>query len=119
MLLRRHGPVLNKRDKPKKADGVPEDNVLRAARHHAKANGWLFYHTFDSRGSEKGYLDVTATNGVRICIAELKRTDGKLTEEQVQWYELLRHTGLIDVFIWRPADIAETIPAYFEGRYQG
>lgn len=93
---------------------IPESRVLEVVRHHAKSNGWLFYHTFDSRGSEPGFPDVVATNGKRLLFAELKSASGKLTIEQTQWIELLKLAG-IDARVWRPKDMHEEIPNYFKG----
>ena len=93
---------------------IPESRVLEVVRHHAKSNGWLFYHTFDSRGSEPGFPDVVATNGKRLLFAELKSATGKLTIEQTQWIELLKHAG-IDARVWRPKHMQDEIPNYFKG----
>lgn len=112
-LLMRRKAFETPEEKRGKADGVPEDRVLKAVRHHALTNGYLFYHTHDSRGSDKGLPDVIATNGTRILFAELKSSTGKLTPEQNVWLKMLENTGLVDVRIWRPVDIHEEIPAYF------
>ena len=94
---------------------VPEQTVLNAVRLHAKINGWVVYHTYDSRRSEPGFPDIVATDGQRILFAELKNANGKLTVEQNQWINLLLHTGKVDVHVWRPEHIYDAIPNYFRG----
>ena len=92
--------------------GEPEQRLLDRVRTLAREQGWLCYHTRDSRRSEAGFPDVVCTNGVRIVIVELKSDTGKLTQAQAQWIALLSHTGLVDVRVWKPGDWPE-IYAYF------
>ena len=85
-------------------DREAEERFLARVRSLAKANGWLCYHTHRSDRSEAGFPDLVCTNGARILIAELKSATGKLTKEQAWWIELLRHTGTVDVRVWKPKD---------------
>lgn len=94
---------------------IPEQSVLSAVRLHARLNGWLVYHTHDSRHSEPGFPDIVATNGEQILFAELKSATGKLTKDQDTWLNLLTHTGIVDVHLWRPEDMPIIIPNYFKG----
>jgi hypothetical protein len=43
----------------------------------------------------------------RLIFAELKRELGKPTPEQSEWLEALSLVPGIEVFIWRPQDMAE------------
>ena len=77
----------------------------------AKANGWLVYHTYDSRRSEPGFPDLVLTNGRRVVFAEVKTNGGRTTEAQERWLRLLSDANA-DVFVWRPrhwAQIAITL----------
>jgi len=50
---------------------------------------YLCYHTLDSRGSERGFPDLTILGHGRLILMELKRQDRKavLTTEQVEWLD--------------------------------
>lgn len=69
----------------------------------ARLNGWLCYHTRDSRGSEAGFPDIVAIRGDRILFRELKTETGKVSAEQARWIAALEHAGQ-DVAVWRPSD---------------
>ena len=73
----------------------------------AKRCGWKVYHTHDSRRSEFGFPDLTMVRRGRLIFAELKRELGKPTPEQSEWLEALSLVPGIEVFIWRPQDMAE------------
>ena len=72
----------------------------------ARENGWLVYHTFDSRKSEPGYPDLCMIKDGVIMFVELKTDKGKVTTAQRQWIErLIRHQYHCEnlvVEIWRP-----------------
>ena len=90
---------------PSRADtAMPEAELLSRVRTLAKRHGWLCYHTRDSRGSEEGFPDLVLVNPERVIFAELKAPSGKLTERQAVWLEMLRHTGRVEVYLWRPGD---------------
>jgi hypothetical protein len=74
-----------------------------AARH-----GWLHYHTHRSDKSERGYPDSTLIRPPRFILAELKR-DGTIrpTPDQCRWLDTAADVTGIEVYLWRPADIAE------------
>lgn len=50
----------------------------------AENNGWLAYHTRDSRGSQKGFFDLVLVRE-RLVFAELKSATGRQTPEQKLW----------------------------------
>jgi hypothetical protein len=68
-----------------------------------KQQGYLVYHTYDSRGSAPGFPDLVACDGKRTLFIELKSPTGKLTPEQQVWIAMLEHAGQ-EVYVWRPAD---------------
>lgn len=71
----------------------------------AKRMGWLAYHTFDSRRSTPGFLDLVMVHPRqrRILWRELKSETGTTTPEQKAWISALSLVGA-DVDVWRPRD---------------
>lgn len=67
----------------------------------ARANGWLAYHTHNSRRSELGFPDCVFVRE-RLIVAELKTDTGKLANAQEAWIEGFRRAG-VTAFVWRPA----------------
>jgi len=67
----------------------------------AERCGWTVYHTYDSRKSKPGFLDLIMVRE-RIVFAELKTEAGRLTAAQESWIELLRLAGG-EVYEWRPS----------------
>ena len=88
-------------------DDTPEGSLLARVRRLATDNGWLTYHTHDSRRSEYGFVDLVCTDGTAVLMYELKTNSGKLTPEQQRWLSLLKHTGKVEAGVWRPRDFAQ------------
>ncbi len=66
---------------------------------------WRVYHTRDSRGSAKGFPDLTMVRPPRLVFAELKSERGRLTIEQAEWLRAIEDTfGKPETYVWRPAD---------------
>jgi hypothetical protein len=80
----------------------------------AKRNGWLTYHTFQSRKSEAGFPDLVLCRGPRALVVELKTRTGCTTAAQDRWLEALRDAAL-DARVWRPRDWPEIVEV-LEGR---
>jgi hypothetical protein len=103
----RHGlaldPALTVRA-PDLPDDTPEGSLLARVRRLATDNGWLTFHTHDSRRSEYGFPDLVCTDGTAVLMYELKTNSGKLTPEQQRWLSLLEHTGKVECGMWRPRD---------------
>ena len=72
----------------------------------AKLNGWLCYHSYDSRKSEPGFPDLVLVHPRGQCLfVELKSETGKITKAQGAWLEaLLGIKGRPRTYLWRPAD---------------
>jgi hypothetical protein len=80
-----------------------QDLIIEAA----TANGWLCYHTHDSRRSQPGFPDlVLAKPGHIIHFWEVKTEKGRASLAQLQWIEVLNATaGFQDVArVIRPSD---------------
>ena len=91
-----------------------EEDFRISIKNHAVVNGWLFYHTYNSRRSDKGYPDCTFVRDGRIVFAELKlhkkgTVKGDPAESQVEWINELykvhkRSPKTVEVYVWRPRD---------------
>lgn len=79
----------------------------------AKRNGFLVYHTFNSKKSEAGFPDLVLIRAGSLIIAELKVGDNKPTVPQSTWLEAFRECG-VPAFVWYPKDL-ETIVTMLEG----
>lgn len=75
---------------------------------------WLWYHTFNSMYSDKGFPDVTMIKDGRIIFAELKRVGGKLTPDQQRWLDALQGAGA-EAYVWTP-DSWDEIVATLTGK---
>lgn len=98
---------------------MTEADLQRKVTDLAQTYGWLFYHTFDSRRSHKGFPDLTLVRGDRLVFMELKSDTGKTTPEQLVWLTRLSETPA-EVYLVYPdhmqevADILSKRPS--EGR---
>ena len=76
----------------------------------AEGLGWLYYHTWRSDHSTRGFPDCAMVRSPRIIFAELK-TDSKrskLSPSQLQWLSQLSDCP-VESYLWRPSDIEEVI----------
>jgi hypothetical protein len=73
---------------------------------HARALGWLAYHTHDSRRSQPGFPDLVLVSErrARVLYRELKTERGRLSGPQSEWLRVLRVAGA-DAAVWRPMDL--------------
>ena len=91
---------------------MSEAKLLAHVREQAEKNGWLVYHTYDSRRSEPGFPDIVAVRPNVVLFSELKRQTEKLKPDQVVWRELLTRATRVEYREWRPSDVDE-ITRYF------
>lgn len=71
----------------------------------ARVQGWLDYHTHDSRRSDPGFPDCVFVRGERVIFAELKREKGGVTSpKQKAWLAALEATGAVEAYLWKPSD---------------
>ena len=66
----------------------------------AKRCGWKVYHTYDSRNSESGFVDLVMARKGKAIFAELKSAKGVVTPAQNDW--LLALAG--QSYVWRPGE---------------
>lgn len=92
-----------------------EDELQAAAVALAKANGWLVYHTHDSRRSAAGFPDLVLLRGGRLMFVELKAAKGKLSDDQKTWLAALEGVAGVAVYCWRAADWPEVVAALQAG----
>jgi hypothetical protein len=81
---------------------------------YARLQGWLAYHTLDSRGSESGFPDLVLVRGGVVLFRELKTETGVVSPAQGAWITALEGAGQ-DVAVWRPRD-EKTIEAALKRR---
>lgn len=80
--------------------------------------GWLFYHTHYSKGSQDGFPDLVALREEtgRQVVIELKVKDNKPTADQRAWMRAFRRSGS-EVYLFYPRDFY-TIVKLAEGGYR-
>lgn len=82
---------------------MTERELQQAVVEAAARFGWLTYHTYDSRRSNRGFPDLVMVKGQRTLFVELKSDKGQLRLEQKEWLArlILAHQ---ETFVWRPED---------------
>lgn len=88
------------------AEHMAEAVLQKRVRALALTYGWKFYHTRDSRGSDRGWPDCTIGRSGRLLVRELKKQTGRLTPDQREWIAILTSCG-IDAGVWRPSDLLD------------
>ena len=71
---------------------------------YARACGWLYYHTYDSRRSVPGFPDLTLVRGGRLIFAELKIGRRKATAAQRIWLDELGGVSGVEAYLWYLSD---------------
>lgn len=83
---------------------VSEDAFQRLVIAAATQNGWLAYHTHDSRRSQAGFPDLVLVHQQHgVLYAELKSEKGKVSPSQQHWLLSLSLAGQ-PAFVWKPSD---------------
>ena len=78
---------------------LTEKDFQRQVIELAELNGFLVYHTHDSRKSAKGFPDLVMARTERVVFAELKTEKGLVSREQWLWL-----AALPNAYVWRPSD---------------
>lgn len=102
---------------------ISEKDFQAAVVHLAKLNGWMVYHTFDSRRSVPGFPDLFLLRDGIAYAWELKRESdtAQPTPAQVEWLNALAEIpgfGHECVRVFRPSDWP-TIEWYLKQRRPG
>ncbi len=89
-----------------------QDLIIEAA----TANGWMYYHTHDSRRSPVGFPDLVLIKSERpVLYLELKTETGRVAPAQQRWLEVLNAAAGEHVArVVRPSDwpwVAERLAA--------
>lgn len=79
-----------------------EKQFQAAVVEYAELNGWLVYHTYNSRRSNPGFPDLAMVRGLRLVFAELKSEKGRESKAQAQWLDALSRVTS-EVWLWRPS----------------
>lgn len=81
---------------------VDENTFQSAVEAIARRNGWLVYHTRDSRKSAAGFPDLCMVRLSRLVFAELKSEDGVVSAAQQTWLDALEPLA-VECYLWRPS----------------
>ena len=87
---------------------MTERELQSAIEKIAKMYGWLYYHTYNSRRSQKGFPDLVLVRGREVIFAELKSATGQLSLEQYQWRAALELSSA-RYYLWRPGDLDDIV----------
>lgn len=82
----------------------------------ARAKGFRWYHTFDSRRSNRGFPDLCLVNPAqrRIVFVELKGWTGQATDEQRDWLRDLNDAGGEAYLVKTSGDYARDVASIVE-----
>lgn len=92
--------------------GISENDFQLRVIQWVTYNGWLAYHTHDSRRSVEGFPDLCCVPDARLrpdlagqgaVFLELKSEKGRVSAAQEKWVAALHAAG-VEVRIIRPAD---------------
>lgn len=108
MALGRGGKVVRVNLNLPPADDCSEEEFLQAVLRLFRSNGWLTYHTRDSRRSDAGFPDLVAGRGSKVIVAELKSASGKPTADQTDWLATFGLAG-VPAYLWRPQHWANIV----------
>ena len=87
-----------------------EKEFTSQVKFEARLQGWLTYHTFDSRRSDPGFPDLCLVRDQRLIFAELKFKKGRVSEYQQEWLDRLdKICPPVEVYLWRYPDDVEKI----------
>lgn len=82
----------------------PERAFQARLRRAALDLGWLYYHTYDSRGSDADFPDTLLTKPGRVLIWELKVGRNKPTQGQRNWLSVLATVPGVETGCYWPRD---------------
>ena len=75
----------------------------------AKVNGWMAYHTYDSRKSQSGFPDLILIRGA-VCLAlELKSDKGVPSAAQKKWIKAFKQVKIIEADFAYPRHLDQVV----------
>lgn len=86
-------------------DPASPEGVLEARlRTFAKAAGYLYYHTYNSKRSDPGYVDCTIVHpdGGPLFLWELKSAEGQVSPAQRRWLDALGKVTHVETGVYQP-----------------
>lgn len=83
---------------------ISERDFMAQVREYAELNGWLVYHTHDSRRSDAGFPDLVIVRDYDLYFVELKTNKGRVKPAQEMWLSALRRAFYCSERVWRPQD---------------
>ena len=86
-------------------DFIQEKDFQATVVETAKLTGWLVYHTYDSRRSERGFPDLVLVRDHELLFVEIKLDKKNPTKPQREWLKALDRVA--DTCVWRPKDWPE------------
>jgi hypothetical protein len=109
--------MTSRRVKEVRASGVKltEREFTSQVSQLARTLGYQVYHPWLSIHSERGFPDLVIWKYRRFILAELKTDTGKLSPAQEEKLEGLKECGLVEVYIWRPAQWDEIVEILTRG----
>jgi hypothetical protein len=66
---------------------------------HARAAGWLTFHTYNSMRSEPGFPDAVCLRNGRCVVVELKTERGRTSPAQRRWIDEFDHVPGVTAFV--------------------
>jgi hypothetical protein len=95
---------------PPAPPAVSEKAFMAAVVRLAREAGFLCYHTFDSRRSPSGFMDlVLARAGSPLYAVEVKTDVGTCTKAQEAWLAALAGSTGVETGVWRPSMWSEIV----------
>lgn len=77
----------------------PERYVQASFEAHARAAGWLTFHTYNSMRSEPGFPDAVCLRNGRCVVVELKTMTGRTSAAQRRWIDEFALVAGVDAFV--------------------
>ena len=97
---------------------LTERELMDNLRSEAKKCGWLVYHPFLSKWSEKGFPDLIMIRSGKGFAWELKSAKGRVTDAQQTWIDALRGIPGVSARVVYPDDLEKAYQALVTGEWK-
>lgn len=93
---------------------IPEEQVQRTVLDALRSLGYTWHHNADSRRSTAGLPDIVAVRNGTIVMLEIKKEQGRLRPEQIEWFSTLLDNDRIGPY-WAGLvrDVTDARPVLF------